>query len=119
MIKKESSNNRMSNGIGMAEILDINAPAAIVWRVLMDVESYPEVFCNTHSVENRSPKERSRRRKTLSPIEPGAKYLETRTIEGRSFEFDIAITVAEKKEKHSVFVMATRHNNSTGTPPTY
>lgn len=114
--RQRSTSNKISSGIGLKDSLEINASAELVWRLLLDIPSYPKLFRNTVSIEALP----VRPKKCLSPVVAGAKFLEKRCMEGnQNFVFPVSVTaVEEKKEttrrKYSL-ASASRVYFSTGT----
>lgn len=60
-------------GIGLKCSAEVAAPADIVWDLLLDVESHAKLFRSCLAIENLP----VRPKKSISPIEAGAKYCGT------------------------------------------
>lgn len=77
-------------GIGDRGSIDINAPSDLVWRLLLNVESYEKLFSTCSRVRNLNGRNRP-----LNPVVPGSRYAQTRAYSGRRYFFKTYVTVVD------------------------
>lgn len=107
MFRLPRRKRNQSDGTGNTGTIDINASADAVWRLLLDVDSYDKLFSSCHSVKNLTPK------KSLNPVVPGARFLETRSFLRRRVSTANNVTVVDH-ERHEL-ALATTFNYCTAT----
>lgn len=89
--------------------IDINAPADLVWRILVDAESNDKKYRTCVGVKNLNPK------KSLNPVEPGAKYADKRAFHGQEMEFVNHVTEVDHTHRRYAEASSIFHCTCTST----
>ena len=88
-------------GTADADTILLKAPVEKVWKILLDVEHYHNLYRNVDAVENLTPK------KSINPVETGAKYVTIQTLNGREYRFACNVTrVQENTEADGTYIFA-------------
>ena len=98
---------RSTQGAGAKLSIDVAAHADVVWKILIDVESNERLHRNCAGVKNLNPK------RSLNPVEPGAKYHDKRIFQGTAYEFVNHVTEVDHTRRR--FSEATSVNHCTCT----
>jgi len=83
----------MSGGHGTSQRIIIESPLEVVWRVLLDVDSYPQFFPNCQAV-----KASQSSTSTVGPVKCGTRFTKEMVRGGKKREREITVTRLDKSE---------------------
>lgn len=83
--------------LAAAKTTKFSVPPEDVWKAIMNMEGWPELFPAGVFVTNLTP------RKSLNPAEPGARVSTQYVMDGKKLDMEISVTVVEEsKERRTI-----------------
>ena len=107
MFQERHPRNSGSAGVCAKDSMVLNAPANLVWNLLLDVQSWDQLFRGCSGIKNLNKK------RAIHPVEPGAKWLEQRRMGENELDLIVSATTVDATQR--VFAVATTLYQSTGT----
>lgn len=95
--------------MGATESVIVNASADNVWKVLLNIESYANIFPECQRITSLNPN------KSLNPAQPGASYAITMVVHGQTVDMVISVTGVDDQPTKKTMLVATNLWENTST----